>query len=122
MDAKEGQPTTIDEYIAQCPEEVQETLQKVRAAIKAAAPQAVEGISYRMPAFFQDGTLVWFAAFKHHVGLYPTASGIEAFRDELKGYKSSKGAVQFPLDKPIPYDLISRIVKYRVAESQRKKK
>lgn len=120
MEEKQGRPTTIDEYIAGYPEEVQQILVKIRAVIREAAPAAVEKISYQMPAFDLNGTLVWFAAFKHHIGLYPNPSGIEAFSGELSAYKQSKGAVQFPLDKPIPYELIGKIVRYRVAENQKK--
>lgn len=109
-----GQPTTIDEYIAQFPEDVQEILSQIRAVVREAAPQATEKISYQMPTFYLNGNLVHFAAHPRHIGFYPTPAGIEAFKDELSGYKSSKGAVQFPLDRPIPYDLISRIVKFRV--------
>ena len=92
-------------------------LARIRAAIKEAAPDAAERISYQMPGFYQNGMLVWFGAFKRHVGFYPTGSGIEAFKEELSAYKTSKGAVQFPLDKPMPYELIARIVKYRLAEN-----
>jgi uncharacterized protein YdhG (YjbR/CyaY superfamily) len=117
---------TIDEYIIQFPLEVQETLNILRNVIKEAAPDAKEKIGYKMPAFYLYGSLVYFAAYKNHIGFYPTASGIEAFKDELAVYKSSKGAVQFPIGKPLPYELISRIVKYRVAEnikrSEEKKK
>ena len=120
MEKTAAQPTTIDEYIAQFPEEVRQILFKIRAVIHESAPGAVEKISYRMPAFDLHGSLVWFAAYKRHIGFYPTAAGIEAFKTELSAYKSSKGAVQFPLDKPIPYELISQIVKYRVAEQLKK--
>lgn len=120
MEGKTGHPTTIDEYIAQCPEDVQPILNKMRAVIKESAPNAVERISYQMPAFFLKGYLVWFGLHTQHIGFYPTGSGIEAFKDELTGYKKSKGAVQFPLDKPIPYELISRIVKFRVEENLKK--
>lgn len=112
---------TIDEYIAQFTPEVQRILQTMRQVIKDAAPEAQEKISYQMPAFTQQGILVYFAAFKNHIGFYPTASGISAFKDELNEYKSAKGSVQFPLGKPIPYDLISRMVKFRVAENLKKK-
>jgi uncharacterized protein YdhG (YjbR/CyaY superfamily) len=122
VDGNDGHPTTVDEYISQFPEGVQGILFKIRAVIRKCAPEAVERISYQMPAFDQNGVLVWFAAHKHHIGFYPTGSGIEAFKEELSGYKSSKGAVQFPLDKPIPYELISKIVEFRLAENQRKKK
>ncbi|MCL4560123.1 MAG: DUF1801 domain-containing protein [Chloroflexi bacterium] len=113
-------PTTIDEYIAQAPEDVQPVLQKIRAVIKESAPDAVERISYQMPGFYQNGMLVWFAVHQHHVGFYPKGSGIEAFKEELSPYKGAKGSVQFPLDKPMPYELIGRIVKFRVAENLKK--
>ena len=103
----------IDEYIQGFPEETQKILQQLRAAIKKAAPKSEEVISYAMPAFKQNGVLVYFAAYKNHIGFYPTSSGIEAFKDELSKYKSSKGAVQFPIDKPLPLTLISKIVKFR---------
>ncbi len=120
MEEKKDRPTTIDEYIAQCPPEVQPLLQKLRAVIKEAAPDAVDKISYQMPGFALNGTLVWFGLHKNHIGFYPTGEGIAAFKEELSGYKLSKGAVQFPLDQPMPYDLIIRIVKYRVAENRKK--
>jgi uncharacterized protein YdhG (YjbR/CyaY superfamily) len=116
MQTNPSRPTTIDEYIAQSPPEVQPILSQIRAVIHAAAPQAQEKISYQMPAFHQNGSLVWFGAYKHHIGFYPTGDGMQAFREELSGYKCSKGAVQFPLDQPIPYDLIRKIVQYRVAQ------
>ncbi|MGE5676729.1 MAG: iron chaperone [Pseudomonadota bacterium] len=108
---------SIDEYISQFPAEVQEILIKLRNIIREAAPGAEEKISYQMPAFVLHGNLVYFAAFKKHIGFYPTPSGIEAFREELSGYKGAKGSVQFPIDKPIPYELIDRIVRYRVKEN-----
>ncbi len=120
MDAKNTPPTTIDEYIAQGPADVQPSLRKIRVVIKESAPQATERISYRMPTFYWRGNLVHFAAHTHHIGFYPTPSGIEAFKEELSAYESSKGAVQFPLDQPMPYELISRIVKFRVAENSKK--
>ncbi|NJD60210.1 MAG: hypothetical protein C3F13_06440 [Anaerolineales bacterium] len=112
---------TIDEYIAQFPEEMQLILQKVREVIKETAPGAVEKISYQMPGFYLKGMLVWFAGHKNHIGFYPTGEGIEAFKGELLPYKFSKGAVQFPLDQPIPYDLIRKMVKYRVEQNLKKK-
>lgn len=112
--------TTIDEYIAQFPPEVQENLQQLRSVIQEAAPEATEKISYQMPAFYLKGSLVYFAAFKHHIGFYPAPRGIEAFKEELSQYKGAKGSVQFPLNKPLPLDLISRIVKFRVAENMKK--
>jgi uncharacterized protein YdhG (YjbR/CyaY superfamily) len=108
---------SIDEYIAACPEQVRGTLEAMRATIRAAAPEAQECISYQMPAFAQAGTLVYFAAFKQHIGFYPTASGIAAFAQELSAYPGSKGAVRFPLGQPLPTELISRIVQFKVAEN-----
>jgi len=112
--------TSIDEYIATCPTEIQKTLQELRATIKAAAPGAEEKISYQMPAFALKGNLVYFAAFKNHIGFFPTGSGVQAFKHELSQYKGSKGTVRFPLDKPLPLELISKIVKFRVAENLKK--
>lgn len=119
---KENTPpvSTIDDYIAEFPPEIQDILQKIRKTIKTAAPDAEEKISYQMPTFVLYGNLVHFAAFKNHIGFYPTPSGIVEFKDELVEYVSAKGSIQFPLTKPIPYDLISRIVRYRVAENARK--
>jgi uncharacterized protein YdhG (YjbR/CyaY superfamily) len=111
---------SIDEYIARFPADVQKKLQEVRAAIHAAAPEAKEKISYQMPAFTLDGNLVYFAAFKSHIGFYPIPSGIEAFREELARYQQGKGSVQFPLDQPMPLDLITRMVKFRAAENKKK--
>ncbi len=108
---------TIDEYIASFPKNVQILLQQLRQAIREAAPEAQEAISYRMPAFKLHGNLVWFAAFKDHVGFYPKASGIEAFREKLSAYDVSKGTVRFPMDKPIPLDLVAEIVRFRVKEN-----
>ncbi len=112
-------PTTIDQYIAQFPVEIQQKLQAVREAIRAAAPEATEKISYQMPTFFLNGNLVHFAAFKHHIGFYPAPRGIEAFKDELSQYKGAKGSVQFPLDQPLPLDLIQRITRFRAAENMK---
>ena len=103
----------IDKYIAQFPKHTQEILQKIRQVIHKAAPDATEAMRYGIPTFIQNGNLVHFAAFKTHIGLYPTPSGIEAFKKEIKEYKWAKGSVQFPLDKPIPYDLITDIVLFR---------
>ncbi len=113
MDNK-NRPANIDEYIAQFPTDVQAIMQKLRQVIRQAAPQAEERISYGMPGFYQHGMLVWFGGHKNHIGFYPTGEGVEAFQKDLAAYKMTKGAVQFPLDEPIPYDLITRIVKYRV--------
>ena len=122
MEGKKSNYSNIDEYIAQCPQEVQPVLTRLRAVIHEAAPGAVEKISYQMPTFYLNGNLVHFAAFEHHLGFYPTPSGIEHFKDEISAYKSSKGAVQFPLDQPIPYELVGRIVKFRVEENLKKGK
>jgi len=110
-------PKNIDEYIAPFPQDVQVILEKIRSTIKQAAPDAEETISYRMPTFTLKGNLVHFAAFKKHIGFYPAPTGIEQFQKELSVYKGAKGSVQFPFDKPIPFDLISRIVKFRVQEN-----
>ena len=108
---------SIDEYIMQFPAEIQVILKTLRKVIKEAAPDADEKISYQMPTFYLHGNLVHFAAFKNHIGFYPTPSAIDAFRHELAEYKGAKGSVQFPLQKPLPYHLIGKIVKYRVAEN-----
>ena len=108
---------TIDEYIETFPGDVQIILEKIRQTIRKAAPKAVEVISYQMPAFEQNGIVVWFGAFKNHIGFYPKASGIETFQKELSPYKFSKGSIQVPLDKAIPYDLIEKIVQFRVKEN-----
>jgi uncharacterized protein YdhG (YjbR/CyaY superfamily) len=109
---------TIDDYIAEFPPQTQKVLQEVRALIRAVAPEATETISYAIPTFDLNGKhLVHFAGYAAHIGFYPTASGIAAFSEELRGYKSAKGSVQFPLDRPMPADLIRQIVEFRVAES-----
>jgi len=118
MDTKK--PANIDEYIGTFPNDVQEILEKIRATIQKAAPDAKEKISYSMPAFEQNGIVVYFAAFKNHIGLYALPSGHETFREELSKYKSGKGSVQFPLDQPMPFDLIAKIVKFRVKENLEK--
>jgi uncharacterized protein YdhG (YjbR/CyaY superfamily) len=120
MDSNKADFTTIDEYIAMFPEDVQKLLQQMRATIKAAAPDATEKISYQMPTFFLYGNLVHFAAFKSHIGFYPAPRGLEAFKDELSMYKGSKGTVQFPLDKPLPVKLITKIVQFRADENRKK--
>ncbi len=117
MKTTQAAPQTIDEYIAGFPTDVQEVLQKIRMAIHEAAPQATEKISYQMPTFYLKGNLVHFAAFKEHIGFYPVPTGIEKFKKELSVYKQGKGSVQFPLDQPMPYDLITKIVKFRVKEN-----
>ncbi len=108
---------TIDDYNAMFPKDIQTLLETMRATIHAAAPEATEKISYQMPTFYQQGNLVHFAALKSHIGFYPTPSAIAAFQEELAKYVSTKGALHFPLDEPLPLDLITKIVKFRVAEN-----
>lgn len=115
-------PTTIDEYIAAFPQDIQQILQQVRATIKEAAPEAKETISYAMPAFTFHGNLIYFAGYKNHIGLYPTPAGIDEFKDDLSRYKGAKGSVQFPLDEPMPLDLITRITKFLVKRNLEKAK
>jgi len=121
-------PRNIDEYIASCSPEVQSILEKIRSTIRAAAPEAEEKISYQMPTFALMGNLIHFAAFKEHIGLYPPVKGDEKLKAEISRYQGEKGNLKFPLDEPIPYSLITRIVKFRVkeqlekAESKRSKK
>lgn len=110
----------IDKYIAGFPEDVQKILEKIRGTIRKAAPEAEETIKYRIPTFTLNGNLIHFAAFKNHIGLYPTPSGTAQFKNELAPYKAAKGSIQFPLDQPIPYGLIRRIVLFRVKESKAK--
>ena len=111
---------TIDDYISGFPEHTAKLLVQIREIIRHAAPEAEEVISYQMPAFKQKGILVYYAAYKNHIGFYPTASGVEAFRDELAPYKWSKGTIQFPFDKPLPVELITRIVEFRVCSRLKK--
>ena len=113
-------PETIDEYIAAFPKDVQEVLEKIRMTIRKAAPEAQETIKYQMPTFMLEGNLVYFAAFKKHIGFYPPVKGMVEFKDELSVYEGPKGSLLFPLDKPIPYDLISEIVKFRVLENHQR--
>lgn len=120
MTATSSRPSNIDEYIAGFPEEVQKILKRVRKTIRQAAPDAEETISYRIPTFRLNGNLVHFAAFKSHLGFYPTSSGTKAFHKEITPYKHGKGSIRFPLDQPIPYDLIAQIVAFRVKENQAK--
>jgi len=117
MESSKKVYTTIDEYIADFPEDVQNILKEIRAVVKAAAPGAEEKISYQMPAFTLQGNLVYFAAFKKHIGFYPTPSGTEKFKKEISGYQAAKGSIQFPLDEPMPYDLIRQIVEFRVQDN-----
>jgi len=111
---------TIDDYINQCPTDIQPFLNTIRETIRMAAPMASERITYQMPTFYLNGNLVHFAAYKHHIGFYPTPSAILAFNNELSPYKTSKGAIQFPLTHPLPTDLIRRIVVFRVHENLKK--
>lgn len=119
---KEDVAPNVDIYIAGFPAETRKFLGQIRETILKAAPGAEEIISYQMPAYKLDGILVYFAGYKNHIGFYPTNSGIENFKKELADYKSSKGAVQFPLDRPMPLDLIRQIVLFRVAENEEKAK
>ncbi len=113
---------SIEAYIALFPHEVQAVLQKIRLIVKNAAPQATEAISYQMPTFKFNGNLLHFAAYKKHIGFYPTPSAIAHFKEAIQKYKWAKGSVQFPLDKPIPYDLIREITLFRVEEQLKKRK
>jgi uncharacterized protein YdhG (YjbR/CyaY superfamily) len=117
MKVKRAVAKDIDTYIGGFPKNIQVILEKIRITIREAAPGAGEKIGYGIPTFTLNGNLVHFAAFKSHIGFYPTPSGIEAFKQELSVYKGAKGSVQFPLDKPIPFGLISKIVKFRVQEN-----
>ena len=118
-----GPPKTVDEYLAGVPEPARSTLNKIRAAIRSAAPaEATEVISYGIPAFKYKGLLVWFAAFSKHCSLFPTASVIEQFKKELKGFATSKGTIQFPKDKPLPAALVKKMVKARVMQNESKKR
>ena len=120
---RSGAPQNIDEYVASVPEPARTTLIEMRAAIRSALPpEATETISYRIPAFKHKVALVWFAAFSDHCSLFPTASVIEEFKSELKGFSTSKGTIHFPTDKPLPIALIKRLVKARVAQNERKKR
>jgi len=115
-----NKPISTEEYINSFPQEIRQLLEQVRETIRKAAPGAEEVISYQMPAFKMHGILVWYAAFKKHIGFYPMASGIDTFKDELSVYKGARGSVQFPFNKPLPLDLISDIVKFRLSEDQQK--
>jgi len=118
-----GAPKNVDEYLAGVPEPARSTLNKMRAAIRSAVPpEAAETISYRMPAFKYKGVLVWFAAFSNHCSLFPTASVVQAFKNELKGFSISKGTIHFPTDKPLPTALVKKLVKARVAQNESKKR
>ena len=115
---KETHFHTVDEYFSALPKTVRDTLESLRKTIRQAAPQAEEVIHYNMPAFKWNGMLVWYAAFKEHIGFYPRSSAIVAFKDDLAGYKTSKGAIQFPIEKGIPAGLVKKIVKFRVKENE----
>lgn len=123
-----SEPATIDEYIAAFPPDVQSILEKIRSIIREAAPQAKERLSYKIPAFAMNGDLIYFAAFKKHIGIYPPVRGDEKLRKALSRYRGEKGNLKFPLDEPMPYELISRVVRCRLKEhlenvqSKRKKK
>ena len=120
MDSSKNTAADVNKYIAGFPKEVQALLQAIRSTIKKAAPKAVETISYKMPAYKYYGMLAYFAGYKNHIGFYPGAGGIAAFKKELSVYKGAKGSVQFPLDKPLPVSLVSKIVKYRVKQNLEK--
>ena len=122
MQTKKATPASIDEYIANFPEDVQDILERIRRLVHEIAPGAQEKISYQMPTFTLHGNLVHFAAFQKHIGFYPTPSGTEKFKKEIASYKAAKGSIQFPLDQPIPYELITKIVKFRVQENLAKAK
>jgi uncharacterized protein YdhG (YjbR/CyaY superfamily) len=123
MATSKSQYKTMDEYIAKFPKNVRDVLEELRRVIRESAPEAEEAISYGMPTFKLNGNLVHFAAWKNHVGFYPGgSSAIEAFKKELSPFKQSKGTVQFPIDKPIPFDLVKKIVKFRVKQNESKKK
>ncbi len=122
MITRKKQFKTIDEYIEAFPEDVQNILERMRQTIRKSAPEAVEAINYQMPTFKLNGkNLVHFAAFKNHIGFYPIPSGIKAFKKELSQYKVGKGSAQFPIDKPVPYDLVKKIVMFRVKENMKKR-
>lgn len=120
MDRDRPAPATVEEYIAGFPPEVRERLGTLRQVIREAVPEATEKISYGMPTFALHGNLIHFAAHKHHIGVYPMPTGVEAFKDELSSYETAKGSVQFPLDRPMPYELIGKIVQFRAAENAKK--
>jgi uncharacterized protein YdhG (YjbR/CyaY superfamily) len=120
MENKQVRFSSIDDYIATFPEATQTLLQTLRATIQAAAPDAQEKISYQMPTFALHGNLVHFAAYQKHIGFYPAPSGIEAFKHELAIYEGAKGSIKFPIDQPLPLELISKIVAFRVAENLQK--
>ena len=119
---KTAPPRNIDEYIEGFPKDIQKILEKIRMTVRKAAPNAKETISYQMPAFTLHGNLVYFAAYKNHIGFYPAPMGIDQFKAELSKYRKGKGTLQFQIDEPIPYGLISKIVKFRVKSNLEKAK
>lgn len=122
MQARSKRYTSVDEYLADQPEKIRDLLEALRGIIKKAAPRVTERISYNMPAYDLNGILVYFAGYKGHIGFYPTASGIRAFQQEIAKFENSKGAIRFPLDKPLPKTLITQIVKFRLQENLEKAK
>lgn len=122
MERKTPRYATIDEYIQSFPEHARQKLVELRNLVRKQAPQAQEKISYQIPTFFLNGNLVHFAAYENHIGFYPTSSGIRAFKSKLSKYKNAKGSVQFPMDEPLPVELIKQMVKFRVAENLRKER
>ncbi len=117
---KKNIATDVDSYISGYPPTVQKMLKQLRAAVRKAAPKAEESISYMMPAYKLNGPLVYFGAYEKHIGFYPTGSGVAAFQKEIASYKSSKGAIQFPLDQPLPLELVEKIVKFKAKENMMK--
>jgi uncharacterized protein YdhG (YjbR/CyaY superfamily) len=117
MKTNPAEPKDIDEYIASFPSDVQDILKKIRATVREAAPEAKETIKYKMPTFTLNGNLVHFAAFKNHIGFYPAPTGVAELKDEIAPYEGAKSALRFPLDQPIPYDLIRKVVKLRVEKA-----
>ena len=117
MNENESSYTNVDEYINQFPSDIQVILNEIREVVRKAAPDAIEKISYQMPCYYLNGNLVYYAAYKKHIGFYPLPSGIDAFHEELSQYKRSKGAVQFPINQPMPLELIRRIVQFRAVEN-----
>ncbi len=117
MNEKESDFNSVDEYILMCPENIHGIIKSIRETILKAAPEATEKISYQMPCYYLNGNLVYFGVFKKHIGFYPTPSAIEAFREQLSGYKYTKGGIQFPFNEPMPLDLIFRMVQFRVGEN-----
>ena len=120
MEKNKSNPATINEFISGLPKDTQKIMQQIRSTIKKAAPDAEETIKYGIPTFVLHGNLVHFSAYKNHIGFYPAPSGIEVFRKELSVYEGAKGSVKFPITEPIPYDLITKIVQFRVKENIQK--